>query len=157
MNPDLQNKIWLALFGVSGPVAKGLTLWLGLDSQTIEILLDIAMIVTPSIAGWIMAQMSTIANKMAHIEAMTPADQARIATALPPAAVSSATAAMTPTNQARVAAALPDSAVVAAVENMPGVRLAVDTSADSVAPQAAVAAANDPSRESVVPTSATLP
>jgi hypothetical protein len=87
MNQDLQNKILLALFGVSGPIAKGLALWFGFDGPTVEIILNICMIVTPGIAGWIMAQMSTIANKMAHIQAMNPADQAKIATALADVAV----------------------------------------------------------------------
>lgn len=134
MNPDLQNKIWLGLFGISGPVAKGLSIWFGLDIETIKIVLDILMIVTPSISGWIMAQMSTIANKMAHIEAMNPADQARIATALSPAAVSSATAVMVPADQAKVAASLPETTIVDAAAAIPDVTaISIRANADNPA------------------------
>lgn len=87
MNPDLQNKILLALFGVSGPVAKWLSIQFHLDNATIELVLNVLMLVTPSVAGWVMAQMATIANKMAHIREMEPADQVRIASAIPASAL----------------------------------------------------------------------
>jgi len=126
MNADLQNKIYLALFGVSGPVAKGLSLWFGFDGPTVEIILNILMIVTPGIAGWIMAQMSTIANKMAHIQAMSPENQAKIATALTDATV------------VKAAAALPDVSKVITIDRPQDeevAKLAMSSAAPDVIPR----------------------
>lgn len=95
MNSDLKNKIYLGLFGVSGPVAKALALWFGMDGPTVEIILNILMIVTPSIAAWAAAMAARIENKVLQAKLMKPAEQAQLASALSDSTIAHAAASPT--------------------------------------------------------------
>ncbi len=133
----------LALFAASGPVAKWLATSRGLDNVSIEVILQVANILTPLVAGVVFFAFNTITSKIAAIKAAEPAvqasvvqqlpassvaegtsqksthEQAIVVSQLPPLAVAEGTAQKSIEEQAAVAAALPDETVIAATAAIP--------------------------------------
>src|SRR5688572_10620491 len=121
--------LYQSLLGLTGPLAKFISLFFDLNQDDVKTKLDAALtllaVVTPLISTvWVV-----FTNK--------PVDQIKSVATLPPDQLSNAAAAIPPETLASFANVLPDKAIVTAAGNLEGVNVVVGDTASRGAMQAA--------------------
>lgn len=131
--------IYQSLIGLSGPLAKFISLFFDLDQVQVKTKLDAALtliaVITPLISAIWMVFTTKASDQLKNVASLPP-DQAAVAAAqLPPATVVS------------IANVLPDKAILTAAGGLEGVNVVVDRTAST----GAKAAAHDPNVPGVNP------
>lgn len=131
--------LYQSLLGLSGPLAKFISLFFDLDQVLVKTKLDAALtligVLTPIISmAWVL-----FTNK--------PTDQLKSVASLPNAQATEAASRLPADTVANIANVLPDKAIVAAAGQLEGVTVVVDRSAS----REALAVAHDPNAPGVNP------
>lgn len=131
--------IYQSLVGLTGPLAKFISLFFDLNQDDVKTKLDAVLTLVAVVTPLISAVWMVFTTK--------PVDQIKSVATLPPDQLSNAAAVLPAETLANFASVLPDKAIVTAAGNLEGVSVTVDRSAS----HSAMSAANDPNVPGVNP------